>query len=405
MQPGTLRAVLQPRALFLDPGRQDGVVAGRQRLAERGDPGLQAAFLVGAQHRLLGDGRTGVVAAVAVEPRVAERIEVGVELVVVLLADRVELVVVALRAGEGQAQDGFAQRLHAVRVVVEQVLRGDRATLVGVHVVALEARRDQLGVRRVRHEVAGELLEQEAVVGLVVVEGLDDPVAPEPEVATAVDGEAIGVGVAGRIEPVQGHALAEVRRGQQAVDLLLVGAGRGVLEEGVELLGRGREPGQVERHAPQQRRAVGLAVGLEAAPAQALVHERVDRRAPEIGGQGGPMRRQEGPVVLVLGALLEPGLHLRLVVRRELEVRLRRRHDVVLVVAGDARPDFALLDVARHDRDAGLVFLEGVRGQVQAQLRLAGLLIRAVAGEAVLREDGADVAVVAHLLGREHGQG
>ena len=51
----------------------------------------------------------------------------------------------------------------------------------------------------------------------------------------AVDVVAVGVGVAGEIEPLHGHALAVVRRGEQAVDLLLVGVGGFVGEEGVEL--------------------------------------------------------------------------------------------------------------------------------------------------------------------------
>ena len=121
--------------------------------------------------------------------------------------------VVALRASEGQAEDGFTEGLHAVGVVVDEVLGGNRAPLVGVHVIALESGGDELAVVGVRHEVTGDLLRDEAVVGLVVVEGLDDPVAPEPEVTPSVDGEAVGVGVAGGIQPIEAHAFAEVGTG------------------------------------------------------------------------------------------------------------------------------------------------------------------------------------------------
>ena len=122
--------------------------------------------------------------------------------------------VVALRACEGQAEDRLAERLHAVGVVVDEVLGGNRAALVGVHVITLEAGGDELAVVGIRHEVAGDLFRDKAVVGLVVVKGLDDPIAPEPEVAAAIDGEAVGVRVAGGIEPIEAHAFAVVRISQ-----------------------------------------------------------------------------------------------------------------------------------------------------------------------------------------------
>ena len=100
-----------------------------------------------------------LIAAVAVEADVAERVEVGEELVVVALRDRVELVVVALGAAEREAEHRFAERFHAVDVVVGEILFGDRAALVRVHVVALEAGGDELRFGAVRQQVAGELLD------------------------------------------------------------------------------------------------------------------------------------------------------------------------------------------------------------------------------------------------------
>ena len=64
---------------------------------------------------------------------------------------------------------------------------------------------------------------------------------------------AVRVGVAGGVEPVDRHALAVVRRGQQAIDDLLVGVGRCVGEEGIDLGRRRRQAGQVERHAADER--------------------------------------------------------------------------------------------------------------------------------------------------------
>ena len=58
---------------------------------------------------------------------------------------------------------------------------------------------------------------------LVAVEGRDHPVAPGPHRAGEVVLVAVGVGVAGHVEPVHRHPLAVARRGQQPVDQLLVG--------------------------------------------------------------------------------------------------------------------------------------------------------------------------------------
>ena len=103
----------------------------------------------GFEYSLLVDGRTRVVSGVTVEARIAQRIKVGEHLEVVLLADRVELVVMALCAAQREPEHCFAERLDAVGVVIHEVLGGDGAALVGVHVIALEAGRNELGVGRV----------------------------------------------------------------------------------------------------------------------------------------------------------------------------------------------------------------------------------------------------------------
>ena len=69
-------------------------------------------------------------------------------------------------------------------------------------------------------QVAGDLLDEELVVGHVVVEGVDDPIAIHPHEPRLVLFEAVGVGVAGRVEPEAAPAFAEVGRGEQPLDLL-----------------------------------------------------------------------------------------------------------------------------------------------------------------------------------------
>ena len=126
-------------------------------------------------------------------------------------------------------------------------------------------------------QIAGELLDRELVERQVPVEGVDHPVAPGPHVALAVDVVAVRVGVAGRVEPRHGHALAVVRRLQQRVDALLVGVRRAVGEKGVDLGRRRRQPRQIERHAAEQRRLVGLGRGRQPLALQPREDELIDR--------------------------------------------------------------------------------------------------------------------------------
>ena len=91
--------------------------------------------------------------------------------------------------------------------------------------------------------------------------------------AAAVDRVAVGVGVAGGVEPDEGHAFAEVRAGEQAVDELFVGVGRSSIgDEGFDFGGRGRQAGEVERQAADRAcgdrlRATAAVSRRRAAPA------------------------------------------------------------------------------------------------------------------------------------------
>ena len=79
-------------------------------------------------------------------------------------------------------------------------------------------------------QVSGDLLVDEAVERLVGVECCDDVVPIAPGVADQHVALDVGeVGVAGEIEPVPRPVVAEGRRGQEAIDHLLVGIGGSVI--------------------------------------------------------------------------------------------------------------------------------------------------------------------------------
>jgi hypothetical protein len=129
---------------------------------------------------------------------------------------------------------------------------------VGDGVVAAETGGDDLLLGGSRQEVAGDLLDEKLVERLVVVEGLDHPIAPDPLMPTAIDRVAVGVRVARGIEPGYGEIFPETGRGEQAVHEAVVGIRCGIGDEGLDFLGRWRESGEVEREAADQRAAVGF---------------------------------------------------------------------------------------------------------------------------------------------------
>ena len=219
--------------------------------------------------------------------------EEGLEAVVILVEDRIELVVVALGAAEGHAQE---RGTDGVGDVHEEFLAAVlHAGLVGfVGVVAEEAGRD-VGVDVVGVDlVAGNLFADEAVVGFVVVERLNHIVAIAPDVgANFVGLEAVGVGVAGYVEPFAAPAFTVVGRGEQAIDDFREGVGGVIGQEGLGFFGGGREADKIERGAAEERDFVGGAVGPEVLLFQLREDERIDGIA--LGSGDG----LEGPVALL----------------------------------------------------------------------------------------------------------
>ena len=108
-------------------------------------------------------------------------------------------------------------------------------------------------------------------------------------------------------------------------------------------------------------------------------------------------RRNERPVRRVLRPLLDPRLDLLLLRLGQFRVRVRRRHDLLLILARDAQPDLAVRRVARLDPNQTVAL--GVRRlrHIEPQLSLARLLVEPVTRETVLRQDRPDVAIVVEL--------
>jgi len=142
---------------------------------------------------------------------------------------------VAAGAFEGQPEKGRAEGDGAVGDILDPELLVDRSPLVGLAMVAVEGGGEHLVAGRIGEQIAGELPGHELIVRKVRIEGPNDPVAPGPGGAVDVGLIAVSIGIASKVEPVDGHSLAEPRRGEKPVDNSLVGVGTMIFEKFIDL--------------------------------------------------------------------------------------------------------------------------------------------------------------------------
>ncbi len=202
--------------------------------------------------------------AVAVHRRVGGGVEERVELVELLLGHRVELVVVADRAAEGEAEEDGREGFGTVDDVPDANLFGDRAPFAGRDVGPDEAGRHLLVEGGIGEQVAAELLDDELVEPFVRVEGVDDPFAVLVEGPLVVEVQAVRVAVPGEVEPVPRPCARRSGGFEEAVDDRFVGAGRGVGQEGVDFRRRRGRP--VRSSVRRRRRVILSASGLGRSP-------------------------------------------------------------------------------------------------------------------------------------------
>ena len=342
------------------------------------------------------------------------RREDAVERVVVRLRDGVELVVVAPRAGDGEAHEAAADDVDAVvddvgLVVEEAASEGEKAE-----------RGVWDGVFRRGDLVPGDLLDDELVVRQVGIQRGDDPVAvgvAVGEIARLVAGEvALGVGVARHVEPVAAPAFAVAGRGEQAVHDFGKGVGRGVLFKRLDLRGGRRQAGEVVGRAADERALRGGRGGLDAFGRELGADGGVDG-AGDAGDHGRDFERLPRPVSsgrsllhaeLFRCATFRPR-HAHADPCREVgDLRVGQlvgflRHLGVALVA-DAFDEGTLLGLALDDDGAVLRALQDRRPRIHAERGF--LLLRTVAFVALLGEDGPDLFLKElGLLGSDGAQG
>ena len=311
-------------------------------------------------------------------------------------------VVVALGAADRGPHPRPRHVADPVGLVDRPVFLGLQSALVGRLQEAVVAAGEHavLGVLALPRadEVASQLQFGEPVEGHVVEKCLDHPVAIGRDAVRLVAVVADGVGVADEVEPPGGEPLRMSRRGEQPVHQLREAVGPRVGQIGLDLGGRRRQPRQVERHPAEERERIGVGRRCEPFRLEPGEHEAVDPvRGPRgilHGRRTVPLGRHVGPVLGVGGACGDPRREEFLLGRREHVIALGRRHHDVGIGLVEPGHEFALLGVARHDR-AGTAVEFGDRSLtvVEPQPAAAIVLVGAVAGETVVREDRPDVAV------------
>ena len=336
---------------------------------------------------------------VAIHGRISGAVEESVEGVKLFLRDGIELVIVTHSAASGEAHPHGDGGVCAIHGITKDEFFGDAAALAGGDVAAVEARRDLLIQRGVGKEITRELPARELIIRQVVIEGAHHPVAVGPHAAFIVEVQPVGVGIAGDIEPEAAHVLAVAFGLQQAADDFLIRIRAGVGEEGIHFSCCRGQAGEVERHAADQRFLRGFRRRGETFFSEAGLNKRVDT----ISDRSLDRRRScldrlfKGPVLLVFRALADPELECFQLLRRDLFMRLRRWHDFIGIGTDDARDDAAGLHIARLDGKASFDGFVSALGGVETQVGLPFLRIEAMAGEAVVTEDRADVAIEVEL--------
>lgn len=207
--------------------------------------------------------------------------------------------VVALGAGDGEAEERGADDLEGIG---DDLVAGgggiDRARggAVGGH--AEKAGGDEplaslgvlggggrVGVAFEGEFVAGELFEQEAVEGQVLVEGADDVVAVFVGVGPrgVVVGVTVRIGIPGDVEPVPGPAFAIAGRGQEFIDQTFVGFGGVVAQELIDFVGGGRQAEEVEVEATDEGGLGGVGREMEAFGFEGTREQGIDGGTEPLG--------------------------------------------------------------------------------------------------------------------------
>ena len=175
------------------------------------------------------------------------------ERVVILVRDRVKFVIMTARTTESHRHDcateGVDLLVDDVGAFFDRVFFGEDFRADGE-----EAGRGEI---RFGQEIASELFAQEDVVGQIAIEGVDDVVAIAERIRVRVVlVTAVGITVAGNVEPVSPPAFAVMRGGEEFVDDVFEGIRIRIRDEGFHLCWCRWQTDEIEIGAADERAAI-----------------------------------------------------------------------------------------------------------------------------------------------------
>ena len=143
--------------------------------------------------------------------------------------------VVALGTAHGQPKKRCTCGRHPVEGGLHAVLFLIDPALLVDHSVAVKSCGDLLLQCSFGQQIASQLLDHESVKRHVPIKGLDDPITITPHHTWSVETKAVGIGVAGHVQPVTSPALTVVGRVEQAIDQPLISIQAPIGHEGIHL--------------------------------------------------------------------------------------------------------------------------------------------------------------------------
>ena len=220
----------------------------------------------------------------------------------------------ALGALDRQPQHGRAEDLDLVADHVDPVLQqghvihtrriGRHTQEPRGHQIVHHLLSDDRSVHVIHKFVAGNLLEQKSIVGLVRIEGPDHIVPVAPCLTSILTVPILDIGITRQIEPIAPPPFTVTGGRQQAVNQLLIGLRILVREECLSFFRGGWQSGKIEVGSPDQCEAIRLRRERQSLCLELLQDESVNRIADAIlvadGGRFNRSRRPERPKLPVL---------------------------------------------------------------------------------------------------------
>lgn len=398
--PGEVPGILgQPRLVALQPGR----IGLGQLFFQGSNLGLEtiaAGFLL---FRIKGMQGSLVLAV-----GVGALVENSEDLKVLVLGDGVVFVAVTLGAGHGRAHPHGEGRVDAVHHGGDAKLLVAGAAFVLRHRVAVKGRGDELVLAWLGQQVPGDLFDSELVEGKVAIERLQQPVPVSPNFARLVAGVTRTVRITGQVQPERGPMLPEGGLGQQGGHIAFIGIGPLVGDKGLDFVPVRRQADEVEGEPASQGAAIRLGGGAQAFLLESRQDKVIDR--PKGPGrirhrrQCQCLRRLIGPMPLIVGPLGNPSPDPLDLLGAKTRALPRRRHHLVLILTEEPMEHLAGLRLSGHDRRMTAQVRRGALKGVEAKAGLALLLVRAMAGNAMIRDQGTNVPIEIEARLSGHGR-